>query len=43
MHTKPYFCVSLPFSPLPVLPREISPKVPKLAMAIVVKNISLYC
>lgn len=43
MHTRPYFCVSLPFIPLPVLPREMSPKVPKLAMAIVVKKVSLYC
>lgn len=37
-------CVSVwLFLPLPVLPREISPKAPKLAMAIVVQKISLYC
>ena len=38
MHTKEYFCVSLPFILLPLLPREISLRQPKLAMAIVHKE-----
>lgn len=38
MHTKEYFCVSLPFILLPLLPREISLREPKLEMAIVHKE-----